>query len=212
VATADHAWSIPAREYERHESRRGQRFAYSRLTARTTALVVVDMVRFFADNPCFRGIVPRINRLAGEVRDCGGVVAWVVPEQAEPTPWAVEFYGAEVARAYADSGGSGAITDRLASGLSVGESDVMAEKSAPSAFFPGRSTLPGALEERGIDTVLITGTVTNVCCESSVRDAATLGYRTVLVADACATVDDDAHNTALRIVYRSFGDDARPTN
>lgn len=61
------------------------------------------------------------------------------------------------------------------------------EKSAPSAFFPGRCRLPGLLQERGIDTVLITGTVTQVCCESSARDAFTLGYQVVMVADANAT-------------------------
>ena len=39
--------------------------------------------------------------------------------------------------------------------------------------------------------------VTNVCCESSARDASTLGYRVVMVADA---------NAALHVVYRTFGD------
>ena len=81
-----------------------------------------------------------------------------------------------------------------------------AEKSATSAFFPGRSTLPAALAERQVDTVLITGTVTSVCCESSARDAATLGYRVVFVADGTADVRDSAHNATLRIVYRNFGD------
>ncbi|WP_411135801.1 isochorismatase family protein [Streptomyces sp. C10] len=65
-------------------------------------------------------------------------------------------------------------------------------------------------EERGIDTVLITGTVTNVCCESSARDACTLGYRVIMIADANATGRDCDHNATLRTVYRSFGD-VRPT-
>ena len=62
------------------------------------------------------------------------------------------------------------------------------------------------LVERGINTVLIVGTVTNVCCESSARDAATLGYRVVMIADANATVFDDWHNATLTTIYRSFGD------
>ena len=66
------------------------------------------------------------------------------------------------------------------------------------------------LAERGIDTVLITGTVTNVCCESSARDASTLGYRVVMVADANAGVRDQDHNATLHTVYRTFGD-VRPT-
>lgn len=55
--------------------------------------------------------------------------------------------------------------------------EIQVAKTAASAFFPGRSDLPAMLEERGIDTVIVTGTVTNVCCESSARDASTLGSR-----------------------------------
>jgi nicotinamidase-related amidase len=80
------------------------------------------------------------------------------------------------------------------------------EKTASSAFFPGRCPLPDLLAERGITTVLITGTVTNVCCESSARDASTLGYRVVMVADANAAMRDQDHNATLHTVYRTFGD------
>ncbi|SES50370.1 hypothetical protein SAMN05216195_1201, partial [Lentzea flaviverrucosa] len=60
-----HAWRIEAREYARHEARRGRRFAFTRLVPARTALVVIDMVPFFvADNPYCRGIVPNISRLA----------------------------------------------------------------------------------------------------------------------------------------------------
>lgn len=57
-----------------------------------------------------------------------------------------------------------------------------------------------------MDTVLITGTVTNVCCESSARDASTLGYRVVMLADANAARRDEDHNATLHTIYRSFGD------
>ena len=62
------------------------------------------------------------------------------------------------------------------------------------------------LTKRGIDTIVITGTVTNVCCESSARDASTLGYRVIMVADANAARRDRDHNATLYTVYRSFGD------
>lgn len=68
-----------------------------------------------------------------------------------------------------------------------------------------RHAYPG-LAARGVDTVLIAGTVTNVCCESSARDAATLGHRVVMVADANAAGSDDQHNATLHTFYRSFGD------
>jgi len=204
-------WSIDEREYARHESRRGRRFAYEVLDPVRTALVVVDMVRFFADaDPHFRGIVPNINALAGALREAGGTVAWVLPEVGPPSEWAMGFYGPTVAAMFAASGGSGSQKERLFPELDARADDVWAEKSAASAFFPGRSTLPTPLAERDVDTVLITGTVTSVCCESTARDAATLGYRVVFVADGTADVRDAARNATLRTVYRSFGD-VRPT-
>ena len=51
----------------------------------------------------------------------------------------------------------------------------------------------------------------NVCCESTVRDATTLGYRVVMVADANAAARDEDLNATLHTVYRSFGD-VRPTD
>ncbi|MFE0112254.1 isochorismatase family protein, partial [Amycolatopsis sp. NPDC059019] len=103
-------------------------------------------------------------------------------------------------------GARGPPPPRLWPGLRVHEADVLAEKSAASAFFPGRCSLPDSLAQRGIDTVLITGTVTNVCCESSARDASTLGLRVVMVADANAASRDEEHNATLHTIYRSFGD------
>ena len=58
--------------------------------------------------------------------------------------------------------------------------------------------------------MLVTGTVTNICCESSARDANAAGFRVVMVADANAARQDQDHNAALHNIYRSFGD-VRPT-
>lgn len=205
-----HAWRIAEREYDRQEQRRGRRHAYERIDAARTALVVIDMVPFFVGQPGFRtGIVDNIERLATSLRAAGGSVAWVLPG-AELSPIADEFYGSEVSEMFRRCGGQGPLAGRLWPAFTVQPGDLLVEKSAPSAFFPGRSPLPHLLSDRGIETVVITGTVTNVCCESSARDAATLGYRVVFVADGTATGDDAVHNATLHTVYRSFGD-VRPT-
>lgn len=203
-----HTWRIDAAEYERHEARRGSRHAFTSLDARRTALVVVDMVPFFVDENAYaRGIVPNVRRLAAALRSRGGVVAWVVPAApAVPDPIADEFYGCEVAARYRASGGAGAPATRVAPQLGVEPGDVTVEKSAASALFPGRSPLPDLLRDRGVENVVVAGTVANVCCESTARDGATLGYRVVMVADANAASGDDELNATLRTVYRSFGD------
>ncbi|MDO8322027.1 MAG: isochorismatase family cysteine hydrolase [Phenylobacterium sp.] len=207
-----HNWHIEAREYARQEDRRGRRHAYGRIDPVRTALLVIDMVPFFLNElPYTRGIVPNISRLADALRAAGGTVAWVVPTNGAPTAASTEFYGEKVATMYAASGGEGSLAERLWPEFQVHEGDVLAEKSATSAFFPGRSTLPPMLEARGIDTVLVTGTLSNICCESTARDASTLGLRVIMVADGNAARRDQDHNAALYNVYRSFGD-VRPTD
>ena len=207
VDVASHDWFVEEREQLRHEARRGRRHAYTSLYPRRTALVVIDLVPFFvAESAYCRGVVPRVNALAAALREAGGVVAWVVPGRRPPSAKDREFLGDEVAELYAGSGGDGAPADRLWPGLSVAPEDLAVEKLAHSAYFPGSSPLPELLEERGVDTLLVAGTVTNVCVEGTVRDASTEGLRVVLVADACAALRDQDHNATLHVVYRSFGD------
>lgn len=202
-----HDWVIAEREYERHAARRGRRFAYERFDPTRTALVVVDMVGFFAaDSAYVRGIVPTIASTAEAFRRAGAAVAWVLPVVAPPGPWASGFYGDRIARRYGESGGDGTPEERLAAGVGFADGDLTAQKSAPSAFFPGRCDLPDTLRERGIERVVIAGTVTSVCCESTARDASTLGFEVAVLGDATADVSDAAHNAALRTIYRSFGD------
>lgn len=84
------------------------------------------------------------------------------------------------------------------------------EKTGRSAWTPGSSELPELLAGRDVDTVVVAGTVTNVCVEHTVRDASAAGLRVILVADACAAMRDRDHNATLHVVYRSYGD-VRPT-
>lgn len=202
-----HDWQIEAREYARQESRRGKRHAYERLVPGRTALIVVDMVPFFvAEGDYQRGIVPNIRLLADTLRSLGGTVAWVVPGGSEPSAVKDEFLGPEVAKLFNESGGTGPLAGRVWQEFEIHDEDLLAEKTAASAFFPGRCDLQPMLEERSIDTVLITGTVANVCCESTARDASTLGYRVLMVADANAARRDQDLNATLHTTYRTFGD------
>jgi nicotinamidase-related amidase len=210
-----HNWHIEAAQYERHERRRGRRHGYEWLDPTRTALIVIDMVPFFLNDPDIghypRGIVPNIITLAQTVSTAGGTVAWVLPAAHEPSAASVEFLGPEVAELYRISGGTGSLRSRLWHEFVVADADLLVEKSAASAFFPGRCELPALLEMRDIESVLITGTVANVCCESSARDASFLGYRTIMVADANAALRDQDLNATLHTFYRTFGD-VRPTS
>src|SRR5262249_58048548 len=84
--------------------------------------------------------------------------------------------------------------------------DEIVKKYRYSAFMPGTSELPERLAARGFDTVLITGTVTNVCCESSARDANMMNFRTIMVSDGNAAFTQAEHDAALAAFYATFGD------
>jgi nicotinamidase-related amidase len=210
-----HNWHIEPEQYLRHETRRGRRHGYEWLDPKRTALVVIDMVPFFVGDPDIghypRGIVPNIVKLADGLRAAGGTVVWVLPAASEAPATTVELLGAKVAELYRTSGGEGPLRSRLWHEFEIADTDLIVEKSGASAFFPGRSELLAQLELHNIESVLITGTVANVCCESTARDASALGYRTIMVADANAALRDQDLNATLHTFYRTFGD-VRPTS
>jgi ureidoacrylate peracid hydrolase len=79
-------------------------------------------------------------------------------------------------------------------------------KNRYSALIPGSSALGRTLRGMGIDTVLIAGTKTNVCCESTARDAMMLDFKVVMVEDCCAALSDTEHQGALENIIQQFGD------
>jgi nicotinamidase-related amidase len=50
------------------------------------------------------------------------------------------------------------------------------------------------------------GTKTNVCCESTGRDAMMLDFKVVMVSDCCAALSDDEHLATLETFIQQFGD------
>jgi nicotinamidase-related amidase len=90
--------------------------------------------------------------------------------------------------------------------LEVKPQDAQIVKKRFSAFIQGSSDIASYLRGRGIDTLLIGGTATNVCCESTARDAMMLNFKVTMVHDCLATYTDEEHNGTLRNIYSLFGD------
>ena len=62
------------------------------------------------------------------------------------------------------------------------------------------------MRQLGINTLLVTGVATSTCCESTARDAAMWGYRTIMVSDGNADQTDALNNTTLGKFLGTFGD------
>jgi len=212
-----HTLSIPQSVVERVIERRGREHIYDDLDSAKTALVVVDMQNAFmlpgvahALCPMAEKIVPNINRLARAVRETGGTVVWIKTTFTDDAlqSWSTYFdmvtpqHGAKRVQALT----AGSEGHQLWAALDVRAEDLIVEKNRFSAFIQGSSNLAETLRHRGIDTILVTGTVTNVCCESTARDAMMLNFKTIMVTDGNAAVTDQDHNASLCAFYLTFGD------
>jgi ureidoacrylate peracid hydrolase len=213
-----HPSALPAEILQRMNARRGRPYAFPRLNPMRTALVVVDMQNAFvapgapAEVPVAREIVPNINRLARAMRSTGGRVAWVRTHVHPEDPgggWPVffgEIFSPDLSRGYLNALTRGSEGHRLWPELESQPGDLQVEKTRFSAFLPGACDLAERLVALGIDTVIIVGTLTNVCCESSARDAMMRGFRVVMVSDGNATRSDAEHVATLVAVHQVFGD------
>ena len=137
-------------------------------------------------------------------------MAWVLSRSDWMTPHFAAILGEELARLYIDEGRPGGPGTRLWPVLDATPADIHTTKSGASAFFPGKCDLHEQLQLLGIDTLLIAGAVTNICCESSARDATELHYRVIMVSDALSGHAHGLHEATLATFYRIFGD-VRPT-
>ena len=196
--------------------RGGKLHAYGSLDPTTTALVVIDMQNVWvkqgmpAYSPYCEAIVPNINRLAAATRGAGGKVYWVRAIYGDDAPRTWSAYMDFLDRGQMENmlqaltdGNEGAA---LWHDLDIQPEDEITIKRRFSALIQGSSDLGERLTAAGIDTLIVTGTATNVCCESTARDAFMLNYRTLMVSDANATSSDEAHNASLNALFNRFAD------
>ncbi len=212
-----HKIEIPQWAIDRGLERRGTLHPYADLDPRTTALIVVDLQNGFmveevacAYVPTAVEVVPNVNRLAAAVRRTGGKVFWIrnTIDESNITSWSHWFATAtpETRRKRIVNMAPGSRGHDIYPDLEVRPEDEIVNKYRFSAFIQGASDLPQRLTAQGYDTVLIVGTVTNVCCESSARDAMMLNFKTIMVSDGNAAFTDAEHNATLGSFYATFGD------
>jgi ureidoacrylate peracid hydrolase len=209
--------TIPQAIVERVIARRGGEHCYADLDPARTALVVIDLQHAFMNDavghavcPAARDIVPAVNLLAAAVRETGGGVFWIqmTHDASCLDEWSVahQMASPEMREKRIAALSEGTLGHQLWPDLDVRPQDEIVKKYRYSAFMPGTSELPDRLRARGFDTVLIAGTVTNVCCESSARDANMTNFRTVMVSDGNAASTQEEHDAALAAFYNIFGD------
>jgi ureidoacrylate peracid hydrolase len=211
-----HQVAIRQHIIDRVVARRGRVHWFDRLDPRSTALVVIDMQSTFcepgspAEVAVSREIVEPINALARKLRPLGVPVIWVLhanTHNAGKSDWEGFFnhvVADDVRAKTIESLAPG--RQSVWRGLEQDPADVTVIKNRYSALISGSSNLERVLRNMGIDTLLIAGTKTNICCESTARDAMMLDFNVVMLSDCCAALSEDEHQAALETIIQQFGD------
>ncbi|MDB5571269.1 MAG: isochorismatase hydrolase [Hyphomicrobiales bacterium] len=201
---------------DRVVARRGRLRWFDALDPRTTALVVIDMQDTFcapgspAEVAGSRDIVEPINACARGLRALGGQVIWVLHANSHVglrSDWELFFnhvVSEEVRARTIESLTPG--RQKTWGELEQDSRDLTVFKNRYSALISGSSGLERTLRSLGVDTLLIAGTKTNVCCESTARDAMMLDFKTVMLSDCCAALSFEEHRATLETFVQQFGD------
>jgi ureidoacrylate peracid hydrolase len=203
---------------DRVVARRGRLHIFDNIDPARTAMVVVDMQKTFcepgapAEVPASRDIIVPINRLAAGLRATGGTVIWCthanvgVGNTSDWRNFFDHFVSDDLRSRTIESLSPGGSGQAIWEELDVQDGDVKLFKNRYSALVPGSSQLERVLRSLGLDTLLICGTKTNVCCESTARDAMMMDFKVVMVSDGTAALSEDEHRASLENIIQQFGD------
>jgi len=201
----------------RSNERRGSLEVFRSIVCTRTAHIVVDLQNGFmapgqvAEIGTAREIVPNVNCISVALRAAGGLVVYIqntFDDEAVRT-WPVffnDFCAPDRRARMIEAFTPGNFGHALWEGLDVQPEDLKVRKRRFGAFAPGASDLHAILQARDIDTLIISGTASQVCCESTARDAMMMNYKVFFLTDANATFTDAEHNATLSAMAHGFCD------
>ncbi len=178
-----------------------------------TALLVIDMQNdYYAENGYYgaklkldlsmiRATVPPIQKLLAAARQAGAMVIYsrhlILPGFVSDSPlWLSIHYGAGLRALdqdfYTVAGTWGA---EIIDELKPQPSDIVLEKVRSNVFIG--TQLDTLLKSNRIETLVITGQITNGCVENTARTARDMDYYTVLVSDGIASTSKVNHDATM---------------
>jgi len=187
-----------------------------------TALLIIDMQRDFLEPGGFgetlgndvaqlaRAVKP-IAAVLDAARDAGLLVVHTreghLPDLSDAPPAKIER-GAPRLR-IGDPGPMGRILIRGEAGHDIIAAlyplpgEIVIDKPGKGAFYA--TTLGDTLQKHGIENLLVCGVTTEVCVNTTVREANDRGYRCVVIADGCASYFPEFHEMGLRMIKAQGG-------
>jgi ureidoacrylate peracid hydrolase len=186
---------------------------------RHAALIVVDMQNDFcdsggalarsgADPGLIQAMAPRLLRMLDRARDIGLPIVHVRTEHSpwtDSAAWIGRHHGQQRTVCYPGTWGADyfpGFEPRTDADRKPGTHEFVVTKHRYSGFVGTELDL--VLRSHQIRTVIMTGEATNVCVESTARDAFMRDYRVVFVSDCTASTSDSAHQATLFTMGRHF--------
>ena len=160
-----------------------------------TALLVVDMQRYFKE--LSEPILKNVLSLIETCRKKG--VRTIFTRHGHPDP---VKDGGMLSQWWGELIICGTNEWELMDELNPAETEPIIDKNRYSAFF--NTGLDEQLRGVGVGDLIISGVMTNCCCETTARDAFVRDYRVFFVSDATATVDEELHLASLKNLAYGF--------
>jgi nicotinamidase-related amidase len=192
----------------------------SKVTAHSTALMMIDLQ--YVDAHRDHGIgaagqsngwtsdmeyyfsrledvaIPNVQRILGSCRSAGIPAIHVrvmnLTADSSDTSWRYKMMGIFVPPGSKDA--------EFVEEVAPLPGEVVLSKTTSNAFLS--TNVDFLLRNMGVDTIIMTGVVTNNCVESTTRGAGDMGYRVLLVGDACAAWTEEGHESSLKHMHRNF--------
>jgi nicotinamidase-related amidase len=176
----------------------------------SSALLVIDMQKAFLERnsplalPGASKIVPRIQKLISQFRKSGMPIFFT-------RVYHDDMYKGVYPQLFPDhfdSKGKPLLRRNFPNFQIIDElkpepKDIIIDKSRYSAFYGTK--LESILRRKQINTLVIVGLATNVCCESTARDAFFRNFRVIVVSDMNVTYSKKAHEASLENISSCFG-------
>lgn len=159
-----------------------------RIEPSKTALILVDMQNVFVDGalspPEGLEVLDRLNHLAACCHEVGIQVIYTA-HVVRPDHTNMGILGDILPPVQAGVIDDGSVSGDLHAGVRMSEGDILLKKPRYGAFHG--TDLELILRHRGIDTLIIGGIATNVCCETTAREATERDFKVLFLSDGTAT-------------------------
>lgn len=158
-------------------------------------LLVIDMQQSFRGMAI--GMMDRVNHLIQACRRVGIPIIFTRHGHRDP-----QQDGGMLAQWWNDLIVVGTPDWKLMEELDTQPNDVIIDKNRYSAF--AGTNLEQMLHNIGRDELIITGVMTNCCCETTARDGFVRDFRIFFATDGTATVNEDLHLASLKTLAFGF--------